>query len=208
MVTVQIRHRKCPTLVAHMDSVSVAHVEEALLKHLGRPVGNHAVPLHLTKPKAALSRPALHRLARQHHHRPPNSRVDLVVDHMLEPLVVGGPDEDARIQPTAGVAVEQHLHPVLLVAECVEVGRDLLHRQFGEWRSVTLHAAHTAHLAQQTLNQMTDGHSGGDGVRVHDDVRTDAVAREGHVLLVEGDADGALLPVARRKFVADLRNPD
>ena len=38
------------------------------------------------------------------------------------------------------------------------------------------------HLALQALDQVTDGHARGDGVRVDDDVRGDALARERHVL--------------------------
>ena len=38
------------------------------------------------------------------------------------------------------------------------------------------------HLALQALNQVTDGHTRWNGVRVDDDVRGDALARERHVL--------------------------
>ena len=38
-------------------------------------------------------------------------------------------------------------------------------------------------LALEALNQVTNGHSGGDGVRVDDDVWRDALAREDHILL-------------------------
>ena len=55
---------------------------------------------------------------------------------------------------------------------------------------------------------MTDGHTGGDGVRVHDEVGRDPLAGERHVLLVVGDPARALLPVPAGKLVPDLGDAD
>ena len=44
-------------------------------------------------------------------------------------------------------------------------------------------AAARPHLAHQRLHHVADGHAGGDGVRVDDEVGADALSREGHVLL-------------------------
>ena len=63
-------------------------------------------------------------------------------------------------------------------------------------------------LALQALNQVADGHSRGNGVRVHDEVGCDPLARERHVLLMVGDSTRALLPVATCKLVSYLRNTD
>ena len=65
-----------------------------------------------------------------------------------------------------------------------------------------------AHLSLQTLDQVTDGHTGGDGVRVHDEVGRDPLAGERHVLLVVGDPARALLPVPAGKLVPDLGDAD
>ena len=81
-----------------------------------------------------------------------------------------------------------------------------------------------ANLALEALNQVTNGHSGGDGVRVDDDVRGDALACEDHVLLPRSakiihlvfhsgqnppvlDSTRSLLSVSRSKFVANLWDP-
>ena len=45
----------------------------------------------------------------------------------------------------------------------------------------------SSHLALETLDQVADGHAGGDGVRVDDDVGRDTLGREWHVLLPELD---------------------
>lgn len=58
----------------------------------------------------------------------------------------------------------------------------------------------------QSLVYLTDCHARWDRVRVHDDVRIDALLRERHVLLAIGDTARSLLSVARTEFVANLRN--
>ena len=53
--------------------------------------------------------PPLHRLPGQYLHWSPCSGVYLVVDHVLEPLVVGGANEDLRVQLTPCEPVVQNL---------------------------------------------------------------------------------------------------
>ena len=63
------------------------------------------------------------------------------------------------------------------------------------------------HLSLQTLNQVADGHPGGNGVGVHDDVGSDPLAGERHVLLMVGDATGPLLAMATGKLIPYLWHP-
>lgn len=51
----------------------------------------------------------------------------------------------------------------------------------------------SADLSKQTLNQLGDGHSTGNGVRVNDDVRYDSVDRPRHVLLAISHPDRTFL---------------
>merc|ERR1719271_1540883 len=44
-------------------------------------------------------------------------------------------------------------------------------------------------------------------MRVHDEVRADALLREGHVLLLDNGPNHALLPVARRELVPKFWPP-
>lgn len=60
-------------------------------------------------------------------HGPPRPTVDLVVHHMLQPLVVGGPQEDHRLQLPPRVAVVHHLVAAHLVAALVQGLRDVVH---------------------------------------------------------------------------------
>ena len=50
----------------------------------------------------------------------------------------------------------------------------------------------------------TNGHAGGDSVRIDDEVWNNAILRPGHVLLGVGDANGALLPMPTGKLVTHL----
>ena len=71
---------------------------------------------------------------------------------------------------------------------------------------------HSRNLGRNVMrtrgNWLTNGHAGGDGMRVDDEVRHNAILRPRHVLLVVGYANGALLPMSAGKLVADLRYPD
>lgn len=132
--------------------------------------------------------------------------MDLVVHEVLQALVEGGAHEDARLHASPGVAVVEDLVASLLVALVVQLVGDVLHRHVAERRAVALARLQRRDLAQQALDELSDGHTRGNGVRVHDDVRHDAVLREGHVFLPVRHSDRSLLPVPRAQLVADLRD--
>ena len=79
-------------------------------------MADDAVALHLAKAQAAVTGAALDRLARQDLDGPAAARVDLVVHHVLQALVVGGPQEDLRLQLPPRVAVVHHHPAAALVA--------------------------------------------------------------------------------------------
>ena len=51
--------------------------------------------------------------------------MDLIIDHMLEALVIRGPEEDLRVHFTPGKTAINHLITTLLVAIIVEDVGDL-----------------------------------------------------------------------------------
>ena len=132
--------------------------------------------------------------------------MDLVVHEVLQALVEGGAHEDARLHASSGVSVVEDLVASLLVALVVQLVGDVLHRHVAERRAVALARLQRRDLAEQTLDELSDGHTRGNGVRVHDDIRNDAVLREGHVFLPVRHSDRSLLSVSRAQFVADLRD--
>ena len=72
-------------------------------------MGDHAVPLHLSEPETSVPAPALGGLLVEVLELSSGPGVDLVVDHMLESLVVGGPEEDLGGEHLAGEGVEDRL---------------------------------------------------------------------------------------------------
>mmetsp|Transcript_28574 Transcript_28574/g.54587 ORF Transcript_28574/g.54587 Transcript_28574/m.54587 type:complete len:354 (-) Transcript_28574:2764-3825(-) len=206
-VLLQIGHSNEPTQLANVNPVGIRVVKQAFLEEVRGAVRNHAVPLHLPESQPAVARAALHGLPSENLHGPARARVDLVVHHVLEPLVVGGPQENlASLEHAAGVPVVHGFVAALLVAALVQSRRDVLHRHVREGGGVALVSKQRGHLAHEALHQMADGHAGGDGVRVDHDVGGDAFAAKRHVLLGVGHSDGALLAVPRRKLVPDLRH--
>ena len=79
-------------LIANVDVIWIGDLEEALFEELRGAVRNLTIALHFAEAKAAVARSALHRLAIHHLHGTASARMDFVVDHMLEALIVGGAD--------------------------------------------------------------------------------------------------------------------
>lgn len=184
--------------------------------------------LHLSETKTSIAGPTLDGLTGEDLDGSAGAGMDLVGNHVLETLVVRRAEVDLGSELAARVTVVHDLEaglsryksvvsgtaghwrkpnaPSRLVALGSEPRRDSLDRQVGEGRGITLGSEKRCELREQTLDQMTDRHSRRDGVRVDDDVRGDALARERHILLPIRDTDRTLLTVSGRKFVANLRD--
>lgn len=70
---------------------------------------------------------ALHGLTHQYLNGSSCTRVYLVVHHVLETLVVRGPDEHLSVDLASGVTVVHHLVASQLVTVLLQQRRDLLH---------------------------------------------------------------------------------
>jgi hypothetical protein len=106
------------------------------------------------------------------------------------------------------VAVVHDLEAALLVSEVLQQFGDVVNGHRSEGRRVTLVARERRDLGKKALDQVADGHAGGNGVRIDDDVWGNAFACERHVFLPVRDADGSLLAVPRGELVTDLRDAD
>ena len=73
-----------------------------------------------------------------------------------------------------------------------------------ECGSVALKAVEAAGFSDHQLDDLPDGHSAREAVRVHDQVGTHAKIVEGEVCLLSDEPTHALLPVAGRKFVSEF----
>jgi hypothetical protein len=68
-------------------------------------MSNDAIAFHLTETKASLTSTTLYWLARQDLQRSTSARVDLVIHHVLQTLVVRGTNENQRLELAAGEAI-------------------------------------------------------------------------------------------------------
>ena len=204
-LVLQVGHGNQPALLANVDSVSVGLIHQSFLEERGSTMTHDAISFHFPETKTTISRAALHRLTSQDLHRPAPARVNLIVYHVLQALVIRRTDEDLRVQHAPRVTVVHDFVTTLLVATLVQHRRDVFCSNRGEWRSVPFLAHARRNLAHDTLHELTDCHPRRNSVRVHDDIGRDTLARERHVFLRVRHADGTLLPVTRRKLVANLR---
>ena len=195
-------------LVAHRHVVLVPALQHGLPQEVRRPVRNHAVALHFADAQAAVVRPPLHRLPRQHGARPARAVVDLVLHHVLEPHVVRGPHENLALHALARHAVVQQLRAAVVVAQLRQhLAEHLVLGPVVHERGAVAEAAlQHARLAHQRLHQLPDRHARGERVRVDNEVRARAVRRKRHVLFRYNEPHRALLPRARAELVADARH--
>jgi len=168
---------------------------------------NQGVALHLADADPAALRPSFDWLARDGVDGPRGPDLELIADHVPEPLVVHdaeiyvGGELAARDAAVHGfVAVEVVARLQQLVAE--EVACSVCFVE-GEGRAVLCEAVEGASFAGQGLDEHADCHAGGEGVRVDDDVGLDAGFAEGHGFAGPEHGADALLAVAGGEFVAD-----
>ena len=102
---------------------------------------------------------------------------------MLEALIVGGIQEDHHLHALAREAIVHHFVTVALVAEAVELVGDELDCLALEGCRITFITIETGYLTEDSLDQVTNSHTRGDSVRVHDHVRDDSFNCEWQVFL-------------------------
>lgn len=203
----QQRRQQAAAVHAHLCHRAVRAVEEAVVQQEGGTVRQQGVTLHLAEADATLDVAASHRLVG---HLVPGAcgpHLELVGDHVAQPLVVHHANEDVRLQfDTTDPAVEA-LGAVVVVAGGAQHLAEVLQRRavLGECegRGVVAQAVQGARLTRHALNQHADGHTRREAVRVEQDVRAHAALCEGHVLSGPQAAEDALLAVAARELVAD-----
>lgn len=99
---------------------------------------NHTIALHLSEPQTTVTTTTLDRLTREDLYRPTGTRVDLVVHHMLETLIVSWAEVDLRLQLASGVAMVHNLQTSRLVTLLAKELRDGLDSEVRERRRIAL----------------------------------------------------------------------
>lgn len=171
----------------------------------------HAIALHLSEPETSISRPSLCWLSGEYLSGTTTSGMNLVLNHMLEPLIVSGPKEYHDFQLLAAEAVIHDLVASQLIALLVKSSRDFLNGGLRtlsnslKRRGISLSSSQGGNLGSQTFNQVANSHSRRDSVRVDDEIRDNTFSSERKVLLTVEHSDRAFLSMTTRKLIADLR---
>lgn len=204
----QVGSAEQPARAAHMHTVAVANVKEALFQEAARAVRHHTVALHLSEAKTAVTGATLGWLTGQDLSWASGARVDLVANHVLQTLVVGRTQEDHDFQLLASESVVHNFVSVALVPKLVKLVAHLVDGLILERCGVALIAIKRGCLGKDTLDQVTDCHAGWDSVRVHNHVRVNAFTSERQVFLAVSHTACTLLSVTRGELVTDLRDLD
>ena len=140
-------HGDDAALLAHVDPIRVTLVVQSLLQECCGAVRDDAVALHLSETQATIPGPTLCGLPCQDLYRSPAPAMDLVIHHMLEPLVVRRVQEDQRLELPTRVAIVHDLPAAALVATAVQGPGDVVNSDAGERRRVSLLANAGSYLA-------------------------------------------------------------
>lgn len=92
-VGTEVGHHQKAAVVAHVGVVGIGDLEETLPEELRRTVRDLAITLHFAEAKASVASASLHGLTVHHLNRSAGARVDFVVHHMFQALVVGRSEE-------------------------------------------------------------------------------------------------------------------
>ena len=147
-------------------------------------MGNETVALHLADTQTTIARPALARLASERHDGAAATRMTLVNHHVLEALVMRRANEDLHLHHFARLTIVHDLVAVRVQTQIQHVLLEIIQTQMGVRRTVAQRAARRAHATIHRLQELRNRHARRNGVRVHNDIRTQTRGREGHITLV------------------------
>ena len=204
----QVRLAEQSTRMADMDSVAVGHIEEPLLQEPSRSMTNHTVSLHFSETKSTIPGSSLSWLSCQDLSRSPPSSIDLVSNHMLQSLIVGGTQEDENVQLLTSEPTVHGFVSMALIPQVMQLLRDELNCLALERRSISLITIETGHLAEHALHQVTNSHTGGNSVRIDNHVRNHTFNGEWKILLPVGQSTSSFLSVTTRKLISNLGHFD
>ena len=104
-----------------MDGKLIRYHKESLSQKVTYSMRDNTISLHLSEPKSASSTSAMSRLPRNGNNGPSRPRINFVVDHMPEALVIDGPNKDEIIHHFSSVRVGHPLIPIFLILHIMDI---------------------------------------------------------------------------------------
>lgn len=126
-VLLEICNGNQTTALTDMNPISITLVEQPFFQEVGCPMSNHAVPFHFSKTETTITRSPLSRLPSKDLHWTSPSGVDLIIHHVLKPLVVSGAQEYHSSQSSACMTIIHSLKTTHLITTFVECFTDIVH---------------------------------------------------------------------------------
>ena len=143
----------------HACGERVRYIHQAFLGECGRTVGNEAVALHLAHAQTTITGTALARLAGEGYNGTAATRMALVNHHVLQALVMRGPDEDFYLHLLARLAIIHDLVAVRVHPKIRHVNLEILDPEVGVGRAIAQITCLNAHAAVHRLQQLRDRHA-------------------------------------------------
>ena len=131
----------------------------------------------------------------------------LSADHVVQLLVEDDSGVDLCLDHASGPSVVHDLLSGVLESVPLETVTDGCLPLSGECGSIDDASLHGSDLTGDHLEDVSDGHTGGDSVGVDDEVGGDSVCGEGHVALVDEPSDDSLLSEPGTELVTQLGDP-
>jgi hypothetical protein len=165
----------------------IGAVEQTILQQESGSVSKQSVALHLSDTDTSTLGTTFDGLAGERRDGTGGTDLELVVDHVTETLVVDDSDVYVGAEFLAGDAGVHGLVAVVVVAGALELVAEVLRGCLAflvlelEGRGVLRQTVESTGLAGERLDEHTDGHTGGESVRVDDDIGLHAGLGERHV---------------------------
>jgi hypothetical protein len=189
-----------------MYAILVGIAEESVANEVGASMCNEAVTFHLSHAETTITGASLKRLASKHSNRTTGTRVDLIVNQVLQALVERGSDEDSRIHRPASMALVHGFISVALVTHRMETLTDVINLDIRERCGIALATLENCNLPQNTLNQLCDSHTGRDSMGIHNDVWHNSFTRKRHIFLAIRHSNCSFLSMPGCKLITNLWN--
>ncbi len=203
----QKRRQQATAVHANLCHRAVWAIKQPVVEQERRPVSQQSVPLHLSEADSSLNVPPSQWLIGHFISRSSGSDLELVRDHVPQALVVNHPDEDVCLELQAAYARVEALRAIVVVPCGFQHFTEMLERRALlrelERCGVMTQAVEGCRFSSHALDEHPDGHSGGEAVRVEQDVRAHAALSEGHVLRGPQSAQDSLLTVSAGELVSD-----
>lgn len=104
---------------ADVDGVVIRDIKQSLFQEASTSVRDHAITFHFSETKSTIARSTFSRLSGQDLSWSSATSVDLISDHMLQSLVIGGTKEDLHFKSLSSEATVHRLVTVALVSKVV-----------------------------------------------------------------------------------------